>query len=321
MARFFRVLIKALLLLVVVVVLLFGVGAWYWRDIPAEELEARYTSPASRFMNVDGVRIHYRDEGQGPAVVLIHAHFANLIGWDPWVDALKDSYRVIRFDMASHGLTGPDPTGDYSVGRTVEILERFVDALKLDTFVIGGTSLGGTMAINYTGRNPDRISRLILLSPGILEGRSRADDQGRTRLPAAAQILRYITPRAMPAGMLRTGFGDPDKVTDELIDRWHDMWRREDQRPAMLARMNQYVSKDLDQVVGRVSVPTLVLWGEANPQAEVEQAYELLEMLSGTDEVTLIIYPGVGHMAVQEAGDESGRDVLAFLDGTLEPAS
>ena len=85
--------------------------------------------------------------------------------------------------------------------------------------------------------------------------------------------------------------------------------------------MARHVAKDLDQVVGRVSVPTLVLWGEANPQAEVEQAYELLEMLSGTDEVTLIIYPGVGHMAVQEAGDESGRDVLAFLDGTLQPAS
>jgi hypothetical protein len=64
---------------------------WIYRDIPAEVLEARYMTPASRFLNVDGARIHYRDEGEGAAVVLVHANFANLIGWDPLPWAWKTS--------------------------------------------------------------------------------------------------------------------------------------------------------------------------------------------------------------------------------------
>ena len=57
-----------------------AVALWAYRDIPAEVLEEKYANDASRFMNIDGVRVHYRDEGEGPAIVLVHAHFASLLG-------------------------------------------------------------------------------------------------------------------------------------------------------------------------------------------------------------------------------------------------
>jgi pimeloyl-ACP methyl ester carboxylesterase len=291
---------------------------WIYRDIPAEVLEARYMTPASRFLNVDGARIHYRDEGEGAAVVLVHANFANLIGWDPWVEALQDSYRVIRFDMTSHGLTGPDPTGDYSLARTIELTERFVDALGLENFSIGGTSLGGTVAIHYSARHPERIDRLILLSPGSLEGRNQMRRGG---VPDIARILEHILPRALPKFMLTNAYGDKTKLTDDVIDRWHDMWLREGQREAQLDRLSQYKSGDLEGVAENVRAPTLLLWGEENPQAEVEQAYEFEELLHNTQSLELIIYPGVGHMAVQEAGELIGRDVRAWLDADLETAA
>lgn len=284
---------------------------WVYRDIPAQELEAKYMGPASRFLNIDGVRIHYRDEGSGPPVVLIHANFASLIGWDPWVDALKDNYRVICFDMTSHGLTGPDPSGDYTLARTVALTERFVDALGLEELIIGGTSLGGTVSIHYAARNPERVKGLILLSPGALEGRER---RSRGDVPKQARVLEYILPRALPKYMLSSAYGDKDKLTDEVIDRWHDMWLREGQRAAQLQRLSQYKSGDLHGVAAQVQAPTLLLWGEANPQAKVEQAYELEEMLTGVASLELIIYPGVGHMAVQEAGEEIAVDVRAWLD-------
>jgi pimeloyl-ACP methyl ester carboxylesterase len=290
----------------------FLVQAWRDRDIPAAELEARYASPASKFLNVDGVRIHYRDEGSGPVLVLIHANFSNLIGWDPWVDALKDRHRILRFDMTGHGLTGPDPSGDYSLERTVTLTERFVDALGLERFSIGGTSLGGTVAIHYTGAHPERVERLILLSPGALEG--RAMNRAGQTVPAAANVLQWITPRALPAFMLRSRFGDPAKVSDALIDQWHDMWRREGQRRAMLARLRSYSSASIVTATAGVRVPTLILWGAANPQAPVEQAGELRAMLVNAPSVRVITYPGVGHMAVEESGSLIARDVRAFLD-------
>jgi pimeloyl-ACP methyl ester carboxylesterase len=114
--------------------------------------------------------------------------------------------------------------------------------------------------------------------------------------------------------MLRSRFGDPAKVSDELIDQWHDMWRREGQRRAMLTRLRSYSSASIVTATAGVRVPTLILWGAANPQAPVEQAAELRAMLVNAPSVRVITYPGVGHMAVEEAGALIASDVRAFLD-------
>lgn len=289
------------------------IALWVYRDIPAEELEAKYASPESRFMNVDGVRFHYRDEGEGPGVLLLHANFGNLIGWDPWVESLKDSYRVVRMDFTSHGLTGPDPTDDYTLERTLALTEKFIDAVGLDRFSIGGTSIGGTIAIRYTAKHPDRIDNLILLSPGSLEGRDIKSSR-RGDMPDAAYALTYILPRALPEYMLEEGFGDGEKLTDELIDRWYDMWMREGQREAQLDRLSQYKPGNIEEIIRSLTPPTLLLWGEANTTAHFDQADEFRVLLENVESLKFISYPGVGHMAVQEAGEETGRDVRAFLD-------
>jgi pimeloyl-ACP methyl ester carboxylesterase len=292
-----------------------ALALWSYRDIPADVLEARYAGPTSRFITIDGVRMHYRDEGSGPVILLLHANFSNLIDWDPWVEALKDRYRVVRLDMTSHGLTGPDPTGDYSLPRTLALTEQFIDALGIERLSLGGTSLGGTVAIHYSVRHPDRVERLVLLSPGSLEGRERARDG----LPKAAYVLTYILPRALPAFMLRSGFGDPSKLPESLVDRWYDMWMREGQRKAQLDRLSQYESGDIEGLVRAIRVPVLLLWGESNTTALFEQAGEFRELLENAPSVTFISYPGVGHMAVEEAGAEIGRDVRAWLDGPIQP--
>jgi pimeloyl-ACP methyl ester carboxylesterase len=189
---------------------------------------------------------------------------------------------------------------------------RFVDALGLTRFAIGGTSIGGTVAMHYTAAHPERVERLILLSPGALEGRSM-QRAGRS-VPRIASLLEYVTPRALASFMLKSRFGDPSKVDDKLIDQWYEMWLREGQRAAILARLRTYSSANLAEVTAGVRVPTLILWGEKNPQAPVAQAEELRRMLVNAPEVTVITYPGVGHMAADEAGPVIARDVLAYLE-------
>ena len=315
--KFFRLLGYGLLALMLALSIGVAFAVWKYQDIPAEQLEAKYAGPTSRFINIQGVRIHYQDEGEGPTVVLIHANFASLLGWDPWVEALKDSYRVVRLDLTSHGLTGPDPTGDYSPERTLEVVENFIDAMSLAQFSIGGTSMGGTVAIHYTHRHPERIDKLILLSPGSLEGKERKSGS-RGEVPNAAYVLKYIMPRALPEYMLRSGFGDESKLTDELVDRWYDMWRREGNREAQLDRLQQYKPGDIEDIIRQLEAPTLLMWGEANTTAKFEQAAHFQKLLENVESLKFISYPGVGHMAVQEAGEETGRDVRAFLDGELD---
>ncbi len=73
-----------------------------------DELTQHYTNQQSRFVNIDGLNIHYRDEGQGPVLVLLHGVASSLHTWDGWVEQLQPHYRIIRLDLPGHGLTGPD---------------------------------------------------------------------------------------------------------------------------------------------------------------------------------------------------------------------
>lgn len=306
-----KILGRSLIALAVIAAVGLAVALWAYRDIPATVLEARYAGPPSKFINIDGVRMHYRDEGAGPVVVLFHANFSNLLDWDPWVEVLKDRYRVVRVDMTSHGLTGPDPTGDYSLERTLVLTEKFMDALGIDKATLGGTSLGGTVAIHYTAKHPERVERLILLNPGSLEGKEKMRSGG---VPKVGYVLKYILPRALPAAMLKSGFGPPAKPPEELIDRWYDLWMREGQREAQLDRLSQYVAGDIEGLVRSIRVPVLLLWGEADTTARIEQSVEFRKLLENSSSLTFISYPGVGHMAVEQAGPAIGRDVRTWLD-------
>lgn len=290
-----------------------GIALWTQRDKSAAELEARYATPPSKFIVVDGVRIHYRDEGSGPVIVLVHANFSNLLDWEPWVEALKDHYRVVRFDMTSHGLTGPDPTGDYTLARTLQLAEGFIDALGLQTFTLAGISLGGTVSIHYTAAHPGRVERLVLLNPGSLEGKEK---RARGGVPKVGYVLKYILPRALPKSMLESGFGDPTQVPEALVDRWYDLWLREGQREAQLDRLSQYKAGDIEGLIRALRLPVLLMWGQENKTASFSQSATFLELLKDAPAVKFIAYPGLGHMALEEDGARIGRDVRAWLDAS-----
>ncbi len=307
---------KALGILAGLGIISIAAALWYYRDIPMETLEARYAAPESQFMTLDGVRVHYRDEGprDGPTVMLLHAHWGSLIMWDEWASVLKDKYRVIRFDMAGHGLTGIDPTGDYTLERGVALMEQFNEALGIDRFDIIGTSLGGTHAIHYTVKHPSQINRLVLLNPGALNAGVRGRDTPRG-LPWWVRIMTYITPQQLFQFMLEGGYGSAKQVDEEIVQRWHDMQMGKGHRPAELARTSQYISGDIVSMIKSIQSPTLIMWGEDNPVVTVDQAYEFMDLLEGTPEKQLVVFPGLGHMAVLEDPEVTSIAIKDYLEG------
>ena len=311
---------KGLGALLALAVVGFGVAALFYRDHPAAEVEARWATPPSRFTVIDGVRIHYRDEGSGPPVVLLHANYSSLFMWEPWAAALKDRHRVIRLDLPAHGLTGPDPTGDYTLQRIQRLFERFVDERGLQRFTVIGASIGGTVAMRYAADHPDRIERLGLISPGSLEKRVR----GRStpaKVPKAFDLITLVTPRALPRFMLTNDYGDPARVSDAVVDEWWSMWMREGNRAAMLGLLRQYVSGGVEDKIRAVRAPVLLIWGERNKRVPLALAYETRDLLVNSPEVRLEVLPGIGHMLVQEAPQESARIVAAWLDGPVPAAT
>jgi len=280
-------------------------------DIPAAALMEKYGGPESRFVEVDGLSVHYRDRGprEAPVLVLLHGSSASLHTWEGWAAQLKDRFRVISLDLPAHGLTGPwSEGGDYSFNGYVEFLDRFADRLGLTRFSLAGNSLGGTIAWTYAGRNPSRVEKLILIDAA---GYPRPDTQrffGLLRLPGAELLVRWFTPRFVVAATIRSIYGDRSKVDDALIDRYRDMVLRAGNRGAILQRFAQY-APDL-ALLKALDMPVLVMWGAKD---RVVLPADAFRFQNDIDDASLQIYEEVGHVPMEEIPERSAADARAFL--------
>lgn len=208
-----------------VLIIMIALDIRYPSELSKEFIESKYLLEFSEFREVDGVDIHFTDEGEGPTLLLLHANYANLIDWEPWVNQLKNHFRVIRIDIPGHGLTEADPKNDYSMERTVFLIQELLNQLKVEKLNIAGASLGGTIGLHYARRNPEKMVNLILVSPGALNPRVRGRIKP-VKLPKPFELVAYITPKAITKALLKGGFGDPNNITDELVTRWHDLDRK-----------------------------------------------------------------------------------------------
>ncbi len=288
--------------------------AAYQPDIPLAELSRKYANENSAFVDVAGMRVHYRDEGNGQIpLVLLHGTGASLHTWDAWTETLGHDFRVIRLDLPGFGLTGPAPSDDYTIQAYVQYLDEFAQALELETFHLAGNSLGGQIAWNYASRHPDRVMRLILLDPAGLP-----KDQATTtstvlrlaRVPVLNKLLTSMTPRSLVEQSLIEVYADPRKVSPELVDRYFELSRRPGNRQAFVSRALDY-ALDEDASLAGVSQPTLILWGAEDRWIPVADAQGFADGIKNT---RLIIYPGVGHVPMEEHPGPTARAALSFLN-------
>ena len=159
-----KILLTGLLLLLLIVAIVIGL-AWA-PDRPVDTLKTRWAAAPSRFIELQGMQVHLRDEGprdDPEPIVLIHGTSASLHTWDGWVAALSPHRRVVRMDLPGFGLTGPAPDGNYSMARYTDFVLEFLDLLKIDQAVLAGNSLGGGIAWQTALAHPKRVSQLVLV--------------------------------------------------------------------------------------------------------------------------------------------------------------
>ncbi|MCY4392201.1 MAG: alpha/beta fold hydrolase [Chloroflexi bacterium] len=118
-------------------------------------------------LNRNGVNLHYVDEGSGPAILLTHGFGASSRMWEGQVEAFRDRYRIIAWDMRGHGDTdSPEDPSKYSEPATVADIAAILDACGVDSAVIGGLSLGGYMSLAFNLAHPERTDALMLFDTG-----------------------------------------------------------------------------------------------------------------------------------------------------------
>jgi pimeloyl-ACP methyl ester carboxylesterase len=287
-------------------------AALYTPDKPRAELEARYAAPPSEFLPVDGLRVHVRDTGprDGLAVIMLHGFGSSLHTWEPWANALSDKYRVVRYDLPGFGLTGADPTGDYSDRRGMQVLADLMDALSIRRAALIGNSMGGKLAWMFAADHPSRVTKLILVSPDGFA--SPGFEYGKKAdVPLLVRLLPYTLPTFMVRMNLAPAYGDPAALTDDLLTRYRDMMLAPGVRDAMIARLAQVELQPPESLLARITAPTLLVWGEKDAMIPVGNARDYTNVLQHSRVVT---YPDLGHLPQEEAPDRSLVPVRAYLD-------
>lgn len=292
-------------------------------DTDPQEMRAKYAGPPSQFVEIgDGVTVHLRDEGpkDGVPIILLHGSNADLSTWQEWAGGLSDTYRVIRFDQVGHGLTGPDPDGDYSKANFVADIDEVADALGLDSFVLGGNSMGGGHAVAYALAHPERLRGLVLVDAGGAPRRGEAKGNiGFTiaRTPLLNRVMEHITPRSMIERSLSQSVSNQEVVTPQAVDRYWEMLRYPGNRAATIARFSGGWTSFSEEEVAGIEVPALVIWGEEDGLIPLEQGRWYADALPQS---TFIAYPGIGHIPQEEAPTRSLADLRGWLAGLSEPS-
>jgi pimeloyl-ACP methyl ester carboxylesterase len=279
------------------------------------ELEARYCLVGSRFAEVNGVRLHYVDEGAGPAILLLHGSYASLRQWDDWAAGLRDRYRVIRFDFPAYGLSAPAPDGDYGAAAKCALITALLDRLRTGRVLLVATSSAGVPGAAFAAADPARLTGLILNNIGV--GPVRHDTPPS---PAFAAALAEDATHpgwhreAFWRQILLANYADPARLSDAVVTRWTELNNR--QFPGATLPDPDATAAEFARTIDdlpRVTVPTLVLWSDRDPEVPLEREGRRAFDLLGAADKSLAIVPDAGHMMPEECGERGLEVALPFI--------
>jgi pimeloyl-ACP methyl ester carboxylesterase len=172
---------------------------WLWTpDRSRAYLAERYLRSPQDLVNVSGVRLHARDDGprEAPAIVFLHGFGASLHTWEPWAQSLSKDFRVIRYDAPGSGLSAPDPEGDDTDARSLQLLGELMTLLGVAHATLVGNSMGGRIAWFFAAAEPHRVDKLVLISPDGFASPGFDYDKA-PGVPALLQLMRVVLPRAV----------------------------------------------------------------------------------------------------------------------------
>ena len=252
-----------------------------------------------RYLDVEGARLRYRDEGSGPPVLMLHGWTMDLEAWDPQVAALSERFRVVRFDRRGFGLSGGRP----SLEDDARDIGTICSALNLERFTLVAMSQGTRPAIDFASNNPHRICCLVLDGPPEFGARAGAD----LSVAAFRELIRTR--------------GLAEFHRQWLLHPLMRLRRADDAARSLLDRMvMRYPATDLlDPTAGAgspdpvprlslLSMPVLVITGEFDLPGRIASADALAR---GLPSAARVVIAGCGHL--------SGLDNPAAYNAALLP--
>ncbi len=253
-------------------------------------------------ITVNGLRLNYELEGQGPPVLLLHPVGLDLTWWEPQVEALRSEFQVLRMDFRGHGKSAIAPP-PYTVADFAVDARALLGALHIGPVHVIGLSLGGMVAQVLALKYPTAVRSLVLSNTlctlpaearQAMRARGKAAEQG-----GMATVIEQTVERWFTRGFLESPLVARCRrhLLAQDVGAWAGTWR---------------AIADLDTLprLGEVHVPTLVTTGEADVSTPVAAAQSIASQIPGA---VLKVMPGAPHMAPYERPELFNPLILDFL--------
>ncbi len=307
-----------------------------WKpDLAVSKLK-HWELPTSSYVEVDGLKVHVAQsktnnktasqsntanhsnncEAQSGAetLLLIHGTSASLHTWEGWTRELEDDYCVVRLDLPAFGLTGPYANEDkiYSLDNYVDTVIAVMDKLNIEQATLAGNSLGGGIAWLTALKHPERVNRLILADASGFKFTPKRMPIGfkLAQYPLLDGLTEHILPKSMVRSSVESVYADKSKVSDELVNRYYELTRREGNRKALTRRMREGLYQDEVDRLGEIKQPTLIIWGKHDELIPIESAYKFKEAIPNSQ---LVVFDDLGHVPQEEDPKATAAVVKQFL--------
>jgi len=263
------------------------------------------SGPEMATIRVGELDIAYQRRGAGPPIVLLHGFVGDSREWRSQIDDLSDEFTVVAWDAPGSGRSS-DPPETFRLADYADCLAAFIDAAGLARPHVVGLSFGGALALELYRRHPTIPASLVLASAYAGWAGSLPEEIVEERLRQTLQAAD-LPPVQRVSAMIPTMFSgspppEPVEAFGEIILEIH---------PAGFRTMARSLAEaDLRDILPRISVPTLLLYGDEDVRAPMTVAQDLHSKIPAS---RLVVMPGVGHMSGIEAPDTFNAEVRTFL--------
>ncbi len=303
------------LFIILLAISTFALSGCFKRDFATKKLRQEYANKDSQFAMINGMNVHYRDQGaeRAPCILMLHDIGSSLHAFDHWADTMQIEYRVLRVDLPGFGLTGPHPKADYSMKMYRDFLDEFLAEMGVKRCYVVGNGLGGRLAWELALAYPKRVRKMVLISPSgfPMEGVEKTPME---KMASGSGIqkkrFRWFTPKSTVRKTVKQNYFNPEKATTQKVKRHYELLRRTGNRKAFIDRISQ---EDYNRTrrIKDIEAPTLIMWGTENKVIPIEHASYFHKSLQNSK---LKMYPETGHYLMEEKASETTPDVMIFLN-------
>ena len=286
------------------------------RDVDWEnEQGSVFHADRSRFVEVDGVRVHYQEAGQpnAPVMLLIHGFASSNLVWSKvLLELAAAGFRVIAPDLLGYGYSDKPKELDYTITRQAQMISGLMQQLGIESAIVVGSSYGGAVAATVALDRPELIEKLILVGAVTNNRPTRYLLMRLFGSPIIGDILSplLVGSRALLRRRMKRVYDRHSWPLDEKrVDARHIPLRTRGAHRAIIRTVRRWDAERVSRDAHLMTRPTMIVWGENDREVSIEDGRRIHGQIPNS---RFVVFQECGHLPHEEYPEEFTKLVADY---------